>query len=156
MRRSIEALEWICRPACISIRVFRTNMDIRFSVRRRVCSESMRRLSDYLQRISFKSPFHSSSRQGASVGWVESTGYMSTSVTPHVTDYIFLFHASGMGRGFQVFQWLERQLFVDAGLLRVSSFSTAGGGKSVSNVQLEGPHQKCCPSWSPAWIVDVS
>lgn len=34
--------------------------------------------------------------KGQIVGWIESTSYMSTSVTPHVKEYIFLFHASGM------------------------------------------------------------
>lgn len=34
--------------------------------------------------------------KGQIIGWIESTGYMSTSVTPHVKEYIFLFHASGM------------------------------------------------------------
>ncbi len=34
--------------------------------------------------------------KGQIVGWIESTGYMSSSVTPHVKEYIFLFHASGI------------------------------------------------------------
>lgn len=34
--------------------------------------------------------------KGQIVGWTESSGYMSTSLTPHVKEYIFLYHASGI------------------------------------------------------------